>query len=84
MGIVVGGVVTLVALVLFLVATFKSWNEKRKWRNQQLGRPDPNIEPPSGTASKKVLHGFQIAGVVFTLAGVVVAIYFGIKPRAPS
>lgn len=84
MGIVIGGVVTLVALVLFLVATFKAWDEKRKWRNQQLGRPDPKIAPPKGTTSKKVLHGIQIAGVVFTLAGVVVAIYFGVKPRVPS
>ena len=75
MGIVVGGVVGLFGAMLFGLATYKSCVPRQEWRQQ-------HYRPPGQT---NVMNGWslaaQVVGALAAVAGLIVAIYFGVKPK---
>ena len=79
MGLVVGGVVTLFALMLFIWATYKHCMENRKLGQLQESYPgQAGGARPKSTPAKKWSLGAQIASAVLALLGVIATVVFGV------
>ena len=78
MGVIVGGVVTLFALMLFIWATYKHCMENRRLGQPQYRYPGQATVPPTSTTTKKWSQVAQIVGALLTLLGLIATIVFGV------
>ena len=78
MGVIIGGVVTLFALLLFIWATYKHGMENRRLRPQQYLHPDQAGARQKSTTMKKLSLCAQIASAVLGAGSLIATIVFGV------